>query len=170
MSRFPIKLVSWYSRELKEAGLKQVKGDYQRGLVEGDYCWSGSDLGGKARKFGSEYKKSRKNLLERWNENLPNRVNRFTLDTALVLQGNPLRFRRRLIAYKRTDSSGDAYQVFDVKNRHRLFIARREDESHHFFDSGKISPWKHITASTADFDDIVPITEENFEESISYKL
>jgi hypothetical protein len=41
------------------------KGSYQVALIDGRQNWSGSDLKGKARKYGSHYNKSRIALLSR---------------------------------------------------------------------------------------------------------
>lgn len=45
--------------------LKQCKGRYQRGIVQGIENLSGSTLKGKAKGYGAHYARSRRNLLAR---------------------------------------------------------------------------------------------------------
>lgn len=45
--------------------LALTKGSYQRGLVLGHEDWSGASLKGKAKEWGGQYRKSRRNLLKR---------------------------------------------------------------------------------------------------------
>ena len=42
-----------------------ARGSYQSALLEGKQIWSGSDLEGRARSYGSRYAVSRRNLLTR---------------------------------------------------------------------------------------------------------
>jgi len=48
-----------------EKALGLCRGRYQRALVQGEQNWSGSDLRGKASKYGGRYAASRAALLER---------------------------------------------------------------------------------------------------------
>ena len=43
------------------------RGSYQRGLIDGDYPWSGAGLSGEARAWGSQYARSRSTLVTRIN-------------------------------------------------------------------------------------------------------
>lgn len=56
------------SSEAIQKALSLCKGQYQEGIINGDYSISGSDLRGNAIKWSSGYCESRNNLLERLNE------------------------------------------------------------------------------------------------------
>lgn len=51
--------------EAQEAAENLCRGSYQRGCVQGNYNLSGSDLKGKASRYGSRYSQSRHNLISR---------------------------------------------------------------------------------------------------------
>lgn len=53
------------SAEALEAALPLARGSYQRDLLRGRQRWSGSDLRGRAARYGAHYARSRRSLLRR---------------------------------------------------------------------------------------------------------
>jgi hypothetical protein len=54
--------IVWLNPGYKEQAYGLAKGDYQRGLLDGTYRWSGSDIKGK---YKGSYQSSRNKLLTR---------------------------------------------------------------------------------------------------------
>lgn len=59
------RLNRWTPGAARTAALKLARGDYQRGIITGEYAWSGADLRGTAKSYAGRYRKSREALLER---------------------------------------------------------------------------------------------------------
>jgi hypothetical protein len=72
-----------------------VRGSYQEDLLSGRENWSGSSLKGDAKKYSVRYARSRDSLLERMQDAV--RSSGWSLDTRLVLGGEPRRQRRELV-------------------------------------------------------------------------
>ena len=53
---------------VQERAMSLAKGSYQKGLLSGQYDWSGADLCGEARRYGWHYSLSRTNLIKRLRE------------------------------------------------------------------------------------------------------
>ena len=59
---------SWTANKVAELAEEQVRGRYQREVLEGDARLSGANLKGKARKYAGHYRRSVENLLRRIEE------------------------------------------------------------------------------------------------------
>lgn len=57
--------IIFFSEKDRLNAFSLCKGSYQQSLIEGQSRWSGSDLKGKAKKFGAKYSRSRNRLVQR---------------------------------------------------------------------------------------------------------
>jgi len=72
-----------------------ARGCYQAALLAGRQNWAGSDLSGKANKYGSHYARSRAGLIARIEDAIADYD--WSVRSELVYHGSPKRWRRELV-------------------------------------------------------------------------
>ena len=82
---------------VKDRVVGSTIGGYQQNLLHGNANWSGSDLKGKARKYGGRYRTSRINLINRINKNISSLQWYASTDLVSYHDGKQNRYKRMLV-------------------------------------------------------------------------